>query len=990
MDTDNTKNSEVASMHSSISGFDGLFTVETTSEEQTIMNLSRSLLEFPPSTSCASDEFEFCTPRLSDISLATRCSLPSTDDSILPESADDAQTLSSDECLPGMNLRNSIEVAPSYVETLTMGITSSESDISDSDSERTRNHYVHYVTVADTVSLTLKRGDSLISSGKQSDDVFVPLDSEIDIVIVDNQSGDNENNNELQCERAEPVKVTFGDIDGGNLDVNHNSDINNDETPSDHNGDNDERQPERAEPVKVPVGDIDGGNLDVNHNTDINNDATPSDNNGDNDERQPERAEPVKVPVGVNNNLHTERAEPVINPTIFRPNRRSFLAKQLSEEEFSTSPYKSKNMSGFVTDRPEAWIDAMLKYTKTYKDENRVQPKLNSQTNSYTEYKFFIMYKSNQLIVNVRLGTGYLSVKGIGFLDWIDNEFPLVQKFVEPKIDKIDEMHSPNGPTQDGELIIIDESQNVKSEHSQSESTQEDNMVKQNNPGLIAQSDAINDLWMDNQKMREQIKEIQSSVKNQSCNCKELTEELLKKLVDERLHELESKYDKKVTTFTEVIEKGFQNDIKNATEGLDTKLWNLRDHFIDLKTTYEDELNGVYYKVVELEKKIIRKPENSNGLQDSVVSIEIQLDEINSSLESLITGKSMDDSHKLDNTLTSQVNGIKENLDNHIKEMDVYKKKIDTLQQKLQFPPPNNMPNFPVSYPPIPPAPPMPPAPLMSQFHPPRPYLQANQHQLFSSSSITNNTSQYSNNADNSVSNQPIDNKTELLIVIDSNEKHINRRLFWSLEKTKWSRCGNINEINAAISNNKYTNLQYVLINVGVNDIDDEEGVNVALRLQGIINRIQELYPNIKIILSKITPRNDERDDQVVECNKALDNIYKSHPMVFLANQDNLRDNTYSFLFDAKHIKSSKIGRFAANLKIALRKAYGIVLNRNNAPRQQQRLDDRYENTQTWRNRNSTFNDHGAQQYQQYQPLTNNMEYALKMDFKRKLLALFE
>ena len=99
----------------------------------------------------------------------------------------------------------------------------------------------------------------------------------------------------------------------------------------------------------------------------------------------------------------------------------------------------------------------------------------------------------------------------------------------------------------------------------------------------------------------------------------------------------------------------------------------------------------------------------------------------------------------------------------------------------------------------------------------------------------------------------------------------------------------------------------------------------VALRMKDLIDTIQRLYPHVKIVMNELTPRTDKRDEEVIKCNKALVNITSaSNGKIVLAIQSNLRGKTYSFFSDVKHVKETKIARYASNLKIALRKVYGM------------------------------------------------------------------
>ena len=174
----------------------------------------------------------------------------------------------------------------------------------------------------------------------------------------------------------------------------------------------------------------------------------------------------------------------------------------------------------------------------------------------------------------------------------------------------------------------------------------------------------------------------------------------------------------------------------------------------------------------------------------------------------------------------------------------------------------------------------------------------------------------------------PVDNETELIAMMDSNIKFINFRKLWTINKTKWKRCGNLNEVSETLTDTNYRGLKYILINVGVNDLDENNGVSIFNRLNEIIVNVQHQYWDLKIILAEITPRKDDRDGEVIQCNKLINEFARTHSNIYVASHGNLRDEKYTFLHDEKHIKKNCIGRFAANLKRALRKAYVSVFFR--------------------------------------------------------------
>ncbi len=490
--------------------------------------------------------------------------------------------------------------------------------------------------------------------------------------------------------------------------------------------------------------------------------------------------------------------------------------------------------------------------------------------------------------------------------------------------------------------------------------------------------------------------------------------------------------DRKVTTFTETLENEFRRELKEAKKVMNEKIADLRDEVIRLKTTYEDESNGIFYQ--------INSHENTDytSLKETINSIQTRIDEIRELKESEKEKRTIE--HTGDTNIATQVINIEDKSISHIDadldNMDkTLKPSMDGTSNQLYastniqtqslgnipivppppcitmdhpIPKPTNKPNSLVSQPPPPPK------PLMSVFiqedpstHPENVRRQQEMHNC-----STNTDSRQSTKNDNTMTNEPrMDNDTELLIVIDSNGTHLDHRKFWTLDRTKWVRCGNINEAARAINNTKYTQLKHVLVSVGVNDIDDDSGVDVASRISELVNMTHHLYPDVKVTLNEITPRNDNLDEQVIECNKGLLNLDKENQHVFLAKQSNLRDETYSFFHDDKHVKRNKIGRYASNLKTALRKAYGIEHpRRTNYGGFASQLYNHNARPTYWNNnRQNSRSGHYSQNQMFAQPSSNNffrqqtnhpqspnelrrkdMEANWKMEFKKKLIAMFD
>ena len=176
----------------------------------------------------------------------------------------------------------------------------------------------------------------------------------------------------------------------------------------------------------------------------------------------------------------------------------------------------------------------------------------------------------------------------------------------------------------------------------------------------------------------------------------------------------------------------------------------------------------------------------------------------------------------------------------------------------------------------------------------------------------------------------------EILICMDSNRKYIDFRKLWTLKGSRWKPCGNIRELNNFIDSTDIHSMKYILINVGINDIDTRSGQEVYESLRETVDKLKTKYTGISIILSELTPRGDHRDAEGVKCNVLINQLAENDDQITIAHHYNLRDEEHTMFEDTKHVSSHAIARFAANLKIALRTAHGIIRpNRRSVDRHQ-------------------------------------------------------
>ena len=162
--------------------------------------------------------------------------------------------------------------------------------------------------------------------------------------------------------------------------------------------------------------------------------------------------------------------------------------------------------------------------------------------------------------------------------------------------------------------------------------------------------------------------------------------------------------------------------------------------------------------------------------------------------------------------------------------------------------------------------------------------------------------------------------KKKILMMMDSNRRHLNEDLLW--ENLTLIQVGNIPDLHKTIAKQNLPDFDVVVLHVGVNDIDTTTGETVAQKLIHVTSKIKKLAPGITIVLSEVTPRKT-KDEEVISCNNKLHEILDTAENITLARHSNLRNEEWSHHRDDRHISESSTARLAGNLKAAFRKAIG-------------------------------------------------------------------
>ena len=169
----------------------------------------------------------------------------------------------------------------------------------------------------------------------------------------------------------------------------------------------------------------------------------------------------------------------------------------------------------------------------------------------------------------------------------------------------------------------------------------------------------------------------------------------------------------------------------------------------------------------------------------------------------------------------------------------------------------------------------------------------------------------------------------KIIMFMDSNRSFLDKSKLW--KNLTLVPVGCLPELDKTILNYDLREYDVVIIHIGVNDIDNNSGMNVARRLIRLTSSIKTHAPGIKIILSEITPRQLTRDNEVVACNAELHETLGKAENVTLVNHSNLRNDewTHHKKKDDKHINETSAARLAGNLKSAFRRAIGMMSGKN-------------------------------------------------------------
>lgn len=575
-------------------------------------------------------------------------------------------------------------------------------------------------------------------------------------------------------------------------------------------------------------------------------------------------------------------------------------SKSLCEEEIS---YIYKNhQCGFVTSRPIFWAQIIEKFITDTPDVTcRWQYKL--WNNVYIECKMDLFYDiTKKVTIFIHLKTGVIMVKGNCYKEFCDKYF---SKLVEahkitdlispPCIEEVNKVNTvENSDLYRAEATTKTNVENEVNDAVETPVTIHQNIVTKSMEDITVDKgsndvenvshaqenekndkrDTIETLWKQQDIFNNAIKILESTIEKLSQNVSLLRSEVNSQNENYALQikELEIAYDKKLSAFTDLLnppDKKYIDDISNL-----------------IKQDIHKCRNEISRVEVNLNKKL-RSIEEANINSDKVDTKVIW---------EAIKSNDASNRHKI-NVNENEIFKINANMDDmstNIKKQNENTKGIIEEQFRL------------------------------------RNISQVNLSLGTERENIINNASSNFNGVPDARSVRTrkttniIDNDTKLLLCMDSNRRYIDKRRLWTVRNSRWLECGNMSELSNKLSGEEFKCLECVLINVGVNDTDTKTGKNIHKEITEIITRLRIDHHNLKIILCELTPRCDDRDVEVIDCNKLLYESYKHDDKIFIVEHSNMRDVSHSMFSDTKHVSQVAVGRFAANLKKGLRAAFGV------------------------------------------------------------------
>ena len=622
--------------------------------------------------------------------------------------------------------------------------------------------------------------------------------------------------------------------------------------------------------------------------------------------------------------------------------KRSGKAVQLKLDEVNTSLYAdSAKTSGLATLRPVEYLKVFERY---YEKIGYHWLNKENKDNKYNESQIFLLDNEGvkYLTIHVFLSTGVILVKGHFHKEWAIYEFPVIRDIIN-NVDSEIEISCPSKEFLDL-LNSSNQSTSCKSKQALVDSTdkleQPPAPLQNKSDDITEVFNSVESLWTENSKLKSSLMILETNFSTITETLSEIKECIAAQdlKIVENLKLIETTLDSKITVFTSEIQKEIKKKINDSKKEIQSA--HERD-LNNLRIKLQDEINTVsnnVLKSVNSESGItsttnmdyatsIKNLEIENRDMSKILTdIEASLDHISNEFGDL-KSSFCKDFNKIEERVTvlenrpfmvpTDCSDHESRLADLLKEMREFKEYQEKLSSRIQQIEAQNI-----------------------------QHNQSSDENIVLKNPPSTSNSYYQTQAEtNTESVTPLkysekrsekyslkqDFTQSILLFMDSNRKFLSENKL-SPDRNRPLKiipCGDLSELQEKINIiNEATEL--IHIHTGVNDLDLKTIDTVHEELLSTITQLRSNFPEIKIILSEITPRFDSFDRDVLKLNALLFQTFKNDSTVYLLRHNNLRKE--EFFFDNKHILREQINRLAGNFKFGYRKVFDIKLDRERRP----------------------------------------------------------
>ncbi|XP_078023017.1 uncharacterized protein LOC144462725 [Epinephelus lanceolatus] len=160
--------------------------------------------------------------------------------------------------------------------------------------------------------------------------------------------------------------------------------------------------------------------------------------------------------------------------------------------------------------------------------------------------------------------------------------------------------------------------------------------------------------------------------------------------------------------------------------------------------------------------------------------------------------------------------------------------------------------------------------------------------------------------------------KTDIVLLIDSNGKFLNEKKLFPTHKVAKIWCPNTHQAIDLLSEERLGSPSHIIIHTGTNDLRSQQE-RVSESLKRVIEKASTTFPNSRVVISTLLPRKDFHPDTIHRINNSLSRDCARRPNVHLAHHPTL---DISCLYDHVHLFKSTVPIFALTLK-------SVALNRD-------------------------------------------------------------